>query len=343
MDDWVNDRLAAGSNGATRPAPFTASWWAGGAHAQTLSARVLRSREGPAFTRERLTTPDDDFLDVDWGPELTPGAPVVVVLHGLEGSSHRGYVRNVCRELLARGVRPVAMNFRGCSGEPNRSLRFYHSGDTGDLSWLVGLIRDRYPGRPIGGMGFSLGGNVLLKMLGERSDGGRSILDAAAVMSVPYDLAAGCALLEKSAMGRVYTGYFMRSLRRKVEGKRDRLQGVLDLDAIDAARTIREFDEVVTAPLNGFSGAAEYYERCSSTGFLSEISVPTLMLHAEDDPFLPRDAIPEREARENGSLHLELVEKGGHVGFLGGAPWSPHFWGDEAAASFLARTLHGHE
>lgn len=318
---------------------FTPAWWARGPHAQTLFARALRPPRGPDLTRERLETPDGDFVDVDWAPDPGPDAPLVLVLHGLEGTSRRRYVRSVARALLARGVRPVAMNFRGCSGEPNRALRFYHSGETTDVAWLAEALRDRYPGRPLGAIGFSLGGNVLLKLLGEREDGGTALFGAAAAMSVPYDLDAGSALLERSRMGRAYTAYFLRSLRRKVASKRDRLAERLDLEAAAAARTMREFDDRVTAPLNDFRDAADYYACCSSVGYLENVRVPTLLLHALDDPFLPAEAIPVRIARGNPALTLDLTERGGHVGFLEGAPWAPRFWADERAADFLADKL----
>lgn len=317
---------------------FAPAWWARGPHAQTLLARVLR-RGALDMERERLETPDGDFIDVDWGPEPRPDAPLAIVLHGLEGSSRRGYVQSACRALFDAGIRPLAMNFRGCSGEPNRTLRSYHSGDTSDVAWLTGVVRDRYPGRPVGGIGFSLGGNVLLKLLGEREDRGVGLLDGAVAMSVPFDLAAGSAFLERSRMGRAYAAYFMRSLRRKIDAKRDRLREILDLDAAQAARTIREFDERVTAPLNDFRDAADYYERCSSVRFLGDIRVPTLLLHAVDDPFLPPDAIPIETVRANPSLELQLVATGGHVGFLEGSPWAPRFWADTAAARFLANEL----
>ena len=321
------------------PPPFRKAAWAAGPHAQTLMARVLRSPRGPDFERERIETDDGDFLDLDWGPDPGPSAPIVLVLHGLEGSSRRRYVRNVCRALFRHGVRSVAMNFRGCSGEPNRSLRFYHSGETSDPTAVLSLIRGRHPDRRVGAMGFSLGGNVVLKLMGERPDGGTGIVDAAVAMSVPYDLAAGCDLLERTRMGRLYTEYFMRSLRGKVAAKRDRLAEVLDMAAVDGARSIRAFDEHVTAPLNGFAGASAYYEACSSGRFLAEVRTPTLLLHARNDPFLPPEAIPCEVASANPDLVWSLQEGGGHVGFLEGSPWAPRFWADEASAVFLARVL----
>lgn len=321
------------------PGPFRAPSWARGPHTQTLFARILRPAGGTDLPRERIETPDGDFLDVDWGPDPGPEAPIVLVLHGLEGSSRRRYVRSVCGQLTARGVRPAAMNFRGCSGEPNRAIRFYHSGDTADASWLLSRIRERWPGRRLGAMGFSLGGNVVLKMLGERDDGGGALVDAAAVMSVPYDLAEGCALLERSLMGRLYAEYFLRSLRRKVDAKRERLSTEIDLEAVRAAKTIRDFDDRVTAPLNGFGSASEYYAECSSVRFLGGVRVPTLAVHAVDDPFLPGSAIPRREAEGNPLVRLLVEPRGGHVGFVEGPLQAPRFWADETCASFLADAL----
>lgn len=351
MSDRLHERAATASSDAAPPAgreradrpwalrPFRPPRWARGPHVQTLLARILRPTDGIHFTRERMETPDGDFLDVDWGPDVGGSAPVVVVLHGLEGSSRRRYVRSIAAELAARGARPVAMNFRGCSGEPNRTLRFYHSGDTADASWLIGRIRERHPGRSVGVMGFSLGGNVVLKMLGERTDGGVGLVDAAAVMSVPYDLAEGCALLERTLMGRLYSEYFLRSLRGKVQAKRHRLGVRIDVESARRATSIREFDDRVTAPLNGFRDAADYYAECSSRSFLPGIAVPTLLVHATDDPFLPASSIPRSEVEGNRLLELLLEPRGGHVGFLEGTPRAPRFWADETCAAFLADAL----
>ena len=289
--------------------------------------------------RERWETPDGDFLDLDWGPDLDSRAPIVLLLHGLEGSSRRRYVRSLARELIRRGVQPVAMNFRGCSGEPNRTARFYHSGETGDPGWVLSRIRERHPDLRLGAMGFSLGGNVLLKLLGEQDDGGRSIVAAAAVMSVPYDLAAGCEHLGNTRMGRIYSAYFMRSLKRKVAAKAELLNGAINVRAAAATRTIWEFDDVVTAPLAGFDDAAHYYRSCSSDRFLGGVGVPTLLVHSMDDPFLPPETIPVEQAEVNPRLTLSLQRRGGHVGFLHGSPWKPSFWADELVASFLAEQL----
>lgn len=320
--------------------PFLPAYWAAGPNAQTLVARVSRSAAGPPYVRERLATPDGDFLDLDWGPDPSPDAPLVLVLHGLEGSSARRYVRSACRGILAAGMRPVALNFRGCSGAPNLLAQSYHSGQTTDPVWVLGLLRSRHPNRRIGGFGFSLGGNVLLKLLGERQDGGASLLDAAVAMSVPYDLAAGAGQLEATSWGRMYTAYFLRSLQRKVRMKHALLATAgLDVPHVLGATTIRQFDDRLTAPLHGFRDAADYYAASSSVAFLAGVRVPSLLLHAADDPFLPTRAIPVAEARANPRLHLELQPAGGHVGFLQGAPWRPRLWADEEAVRFLAYHL----
>jgi len=324
-----------------RPRVFRPARWAPGPHAQTLGARLLRPSEGPFVERERLATPDGDFLDLDWGADQGPETPIALVLHGLEGSAQRRYMGNVARELSRGGVRPVALNFRGCSGEPNRAPHFYHSGKTDDPELVLTTLRERYPTRRIGALGFSLGGNVLLKLLGERSDGGRELIDAAVAISVPYDLAAGCGLLERTVMGHFYAAYFLRSLQGKVRLKDGKLRNLVDLEAAAAAKTIREFDDRVTAPLHGFASAAAYYEDASSIRYLEGVSVPTLLLHAEDDPFLPPDFIPRAQAQGHPWLHLALQRLGGHVGFLGGTPRSPTFWAEEEGARFLAEHLGG--
>jgi predicted alpha/beta-fold hydrolase len=306
---------------------------------QTLGARLLRPSHGPLVERERLWTEDGDFLDLDWAPDPGEDTPIVLVMHGLEGSAQRRYMRNVAGELVRAGVRPVALNFRGCSGEPNRAPQFYHSGKTDDPEYVINTLRVRYPTRRIGALGFSLGGNVLLKLLGERSDGGRGLLDAAAVISVPYDLAAGCLLLERTPMGRFYAAYFLRSLQAKVRLKNGLLGQLIDLDEAAAARTIREFDDLVTAPLHGFASASAYYADSSSVEYLDGVRVPTLLLHAEDDPFLPRDCIPKKQAEVSPSLHLVLHPRGGHVGFLEGTPRKASFWAEEESARFLGESL----
>ena len=333
--------MAANDVSPFRPRPFRPAPWASGPHAQTLLARLLRSTREPAMLRERWELPDGDFLDLDFGPDPGPRAPVVLLLHGLEGGSNRSYVLSACRRLLAHGMRPVAMNFRGCSGEMNRLPRMYHSGETADPAWVLERLRRLSPRRRLGALGFSLGGNVLLKLLGERGDGGVGLVGAAVAVSVPMDLAAGCDLLERTAMGRAYTRFFLRSLKRKVRAKAALMAGLADVTATLASRTLREFDQAATSRIHGFADAADYYRRCSSAAFVSGIRVPTLVVHATDDPFLPSAALPTAELRANPAVTLALQERGGHVGFMEGAPWAPRYWADEEAARFLAERLSG--
>jgi hypothetical protein len=234
-------------------------------------------------------------------------------------------------------MRAVGLNFRGCSGEVNRASRFYHSGETEDVGFVIDLLRKRFPSRPLMAIGFSLGGNVLLKYLGEQGAKNTAPLSAAVAISVPYDLSAGTEALERGAMARIYVHYFLRSLLAKVRDKQEILQDILDLDAVSASTTLREFDEAATAKLHGFTSADDYYLKASSNRFINSIQVPTLLLHSRDDPFLPVAALPLSAIEANPLLTLVLTEGGGHVGFLeGGLPWNPAFWVEEQSASFLA-------
>lgn len=264
---------------------------------------------------------------------------MVVVLHGLEGCSRSGYVVEACRRLRDRGLRPVALNFRGRSGEPNRARRLYHSGETGDLAFVVRRLRERLgPGTPLGALGFSLGGNVLLKYLGERSDAATG-LSAAAAVSVPFDLAASARHLERGA-GRFYAWFLLRSLKRSLRRKARRRGIDYDLERAAAADTLRAFDDAVTAPVHGFRDAGHYYRESSSARYLDRIGVPTLVVQAEDDPFVPADSVPRETLEANPALRPVVTPAGGHVGFVaadGGG--GPRFWAEERAAAFLARRL----
>lgn len=328
-----------------RPRPYRPASWLPGPHTQSLGGRLLRTGRRIAYRRERLETPDGDFLDLDLA--FDPGAgdrddrrPVVLVLHGLEGSSDSGYVRVFCRRLRERGLRPAALNFRSRSGEPNRLRRFYHSGETDDPAFVLGRLRERWPRAPLGAAGFSLGGNALLKLLGELGSAARELVDAAAAISVPYRLGAGAEALEQGWMARLYTGYFLRSLRRSVRAKTRRYGHDFDLDRIARARSLREFDDAFTAPVHGFEDADDYYRRSSAARWLEGIRVPTLLVHARDDPFLPEGALPEQAIRDQPWLVPAITDRGGHVGFVEGeTPWRAGFWAERETARFLARIL----
>jgi uncharacterized protein len=322
--------------GAPAVRPFRPAGWLPSPHGQTIGGRLLRRPRPPEFRRERLELPDGDFVDLDHpaGP-ADPEAPVVLLTHGLEGSARRGYAIQVYRELAGRGVRAVGLNFRSCSGEPNRLARAYHSGDTGDIRHVLEVLAERHPRAPRGAIGFSLGGNALLKLLGEEGAGAAGLVQAAVAVSVPYDLGAGADFLEGTPMGRFYTGRFVRSLVAKALAKGSLLEGSCDPDRIRRARTFREFDDAVTAPIHGFRDAADYYRQCSATHFIHGIRVPVLLLQAADDPFLPARCFPWKAVRGNPHVHAVMTPAGGHVGFIEGTPWAPRFWAEREAARYL--------
>lgn len=319
--------------------PFRPAWWLPGAHAQTIAGRLLRDRNANGLRRERVETPDGDFLDLDFAPGVMAGEPVVLLLHGLEGSAHRGYALNTYRELAARGIGAVGLNFRSCSGEVNRLPRSYHSGETGDLDFVLGWLRSRLPGSRFGAIGFSLGGNVLLKWLGEQRDAALDRVVACAAVSVPFDLAECERALDSTTMGRFYVRRFLKTLIAKAEAKAGIIGDAIDLDRVRAADSFRAFDDAATAPLHGFADAAEYYAACSSATFLPHIRVPTLVLHAEDDPFMPGPRAPLDAIHGNPMLEPVITPHGGHVGFIAGQPGAPRYWAEQQAARFLADRL----
>ncbi len=322
------------------PTNFVPAWWLPGAHLQTLGARLLRPRGGVPFHRERVELPDGDFVDLDFAfAERSDSRPLVLVLHGLEGSARSAYVLETYRALRDAGLGAVGLNFRSCSGELNRLPRLYHSGDTDDLRFVLDLLARRLPGRPMGAIGFSLGGNVLLKYLGEV---GHAItpIRAAAAVSVPYDLAAGANYLERIG-GRLYAIYLLLKLRRKVAAKWRSLPPTVDVHRATRALTFREFDEAATAPLHRFADAADYYRQSSSAYYLSRIRLPTLLIHSYDDPFLPANAMPIDASTTNRWIMSAFTKRGGHVGFVSGSvPWQPRFWAEREVGRFMQSMLH---
>lgn len=316
-------------NGCFKPA-----WWCPGPHSQTLWSRLARYTPDVTLRRERLELPDGDFIDLDW---VEGGSgPIVIVLHGLEGSSDSPYARGILRAFERRGWRGVLMHFRGCSGEPNRLARSYHSGDTGDLAYLVDTLRRREPDTALATVGFSLGGNVLLKWLGKT--GKQAPLSAAVAVSVPFVLSNAAERL-RHGFSRVYQWQLLRSLKKTVAKKSRRMELPLGIPNLAVLKTFRDFDEHVTAPLHGFDGADHYYTVSSSRQYLKGITVPTLMLQARDDPFMTEDAIPRRDELSE-VVTLEVSPRGGHVGFVAGVwPWRPRYWLEERIPEYLARYL----
>ena len=294
---------------------FRAPWWLPGGHAQTIWPLLIKGPL-PSYRRERWDTPDEDFIDLDW-ISGRPGAPCVALFHGLEGSSRSHYARRLMHAVEARGWHGVVVHFRGCSGEPNRLLRAYHSGDSQEIDWVVRRLHERdFPALFLAGV--SLGGNAMLKWLAERGTEACALVNAAAAISAPLDLAAANTALS-SGFNLVYARHFLRTLIPAALAKERRFPGQVDIQRAMASRTLRDFDDAVTAPLHGFLGADDYYARSSAGPLLPAVLTPTLLLNAANDPFLPRAALPSPEALPP-SVALEVPEHGGHVGFVHGPP-----------------------
>lgn len=286
--------------------------------------------------------PDDDFLDV-WRIDAIKGSPRILLLHGLEGGVRSHYVRGILGEARRRGWGADLLIFRSCGGEINRTPRFYHSGETTDLSFAIDRLLAEFPTSPFFLAGVSLGGNVLLKFLGERQDTVPLRVLAAAAVSVPYDLARSSRRIDRG-FSRVYQAHFLRSLRRKATLKHASFPDRLSAGALVRGRTLYAFDDSVTAPLHGFVDADDYYTQSSAISWLSGIRVPSLLLSAVDDPFLPGEVLEEvrERATHNPWLHVEFVERGGHVGFIGGRiPWRPIYYAERRLGDFFEQRLEG--
>jgi predicted alpha/beta-fold hydrolase len=309
---------------------FSPSSWLPGPHWMTVYGSVARLPPKVAFRRERWELPDGDFLDVD----RLPGERLVIICHGLEGSSRSGYVLGLARELAALGLGVAALNFRGCSGELNRLPRFYHSGETGDLRYVVERLSSQHASIALAG--FSLGGNVVVKYLAEGNV--PDAVRAAAVVSVPFDLGLCCRAIDGPGFfPLIYRERFLRRLRRKALEKAERFPHKIDARRVRASRSLRGFDDAVTAPLHGFSDATDYYARSSAGPLLGRVDRPLHILHAEDDPLIPREAVPTECT--NRQLTWELHSRGGHVGFVTGPPWRPRRFAETRVAEVLAPRL----
>ncbi|MCC7546542.1 MAG: alpha/beta fold hydrolase [Burkholderiales bacterium] len=318
--------------------------WLPGGHLQTIYPYLFRRQPAPALQRERWDAPDGDFVEADWlaGPA---GAPLVVLFHGLEGSSHSHYARALLRMLRARGWRGVVPHFRGCGGLPNRTARAYHSGDFAEIDWMLRIIADRSPDAPRFAVGVSLGGNALLKWLAWVGEAAHASIAAAAAVSAPMDLATAGHRLGRG-LNCLYGWNFLRTLKRKSLAKLERFPGLYDARAVAGARTLHAFDGLVTAPLHGFRDTEDYWSRASSKPDLRAIRLPTLIVHARNDPFLPGAYLPG-PGDVSPWVGLHYTEAGGHAGFASGPfpgrlDWLPgcllHFFATHAAPQSAATT-----
>jgi len=306
---------------------FRPAWWLRQPHAQTLWP-VIRRRPRLDITRERVELADGDFIDLAWSGDQE--RPIVMLLHGLEGGLNSHYVRGIMQALNRQGFRACLMHFRGCSGEPNRLPIAYHSGKTDDPAEVLAHIERRH-GQVFGAVGVSLGGNVLLKWLGEM--GGQCPLRRAAVMSVPFVL-NDAALRLSRGMSRIYERYLVSSLQRSFRRKFAHMPCPLEVD-VDRLNTFRRFDDQVTAKLHGFNDVDDYYTQASSRQYVPRIRIPTLILHAADDPFMYPDTAPAASELPP-QVTLELTAHGGHVGFIGGRwPGLADYWGERRLAEWM--------
>ncbi len=315
--------------------PYRAPAWLPGGHAQTIWP-VLRKPAPPPYRRERWDTPDGDFIDVDWlaTPEAAD-APLVVLFHGLEGSSASHYAGALMHALARRGWGGAVPHFRGCSGAPNRLPRAYHSGDSAEIDWVLRRMRALFPQRTLFASGVSLGGNALLKWAGEQEGAACDVVQAVAGVCAPLDLtAAGRALQQGFSL--VYAKHFLGTLKANAGAKLARFPGLFDEARMRAARNLYEFDDAVTAPVHGFRDAGDYWRRASSKPWLGGIRLPALVLNALNDPFLPRRALPAAQ-QVAASVTLDYTEGGGHVGFVAGAFPGHLDWLPQRLLSFFDR------
>ncbi len=287
---------------------------------------------GVRYERERLELEDGDFLDLDWS-RIGKARQAVVVSHGLEGSSDATYVRGMVRAFNRRGWDAVAWNQRGCSGEPNRLLRLYHSGVSDDLLRVAGHVAGLGYER-VGLVGFSLGGNVTLKLAGEMGSEAPKWMAGAVGISVPVDLAGSAATMARR-VNRIYMGRFLACLRAKLRAKQGSFPNELNDDGYARIRSFREFDGRYTAPIHGFASAEDYWEKCGAVAVLQHVGVPALLLNSRDDPFLSPGSFPDGAARGHRFLHLEVAETGGHVGFLGANGTDGETFAETRSVEFL--------
>ena len=319
---------------------YTPAWWIRNPHLQTIWGKIFPRGLSEPTRLERLDTPDGDFLDIHH-LEAEPGAPILVLLHGLEGTIRSHYVQALLGEAKRRRWRAAVLIFRSCGGELNRARRFYHSGETTDIGFALEHLLKTFPESDIVLAGVSLGGNVLLKFLGEQGSDVSQRIKGAVAASVPFDLSRAARFIDQG-FSRVYQSRFINSLKAKAIAKLETYPDLIAREALDSARTMVEFDNSFTAPVHGFQDAEDYYTRSSSLGWIDRIRINTLLLNAVDDPFLPREVLTDvrRVASGNPALEVEFTAHGGHVGFVGGRnPFKPVYYLEQRVGDFLSRQL----
>ncbi|MFS2221853.1 hydrolase [Pantoea sp. B65] len=308
-------------------------------HLQTLLPRLIRRRITLQPHWQRLELPDGDFVDLAWSedPAAARDKPRVVLFHGLEGSFHSPYAHGLLQAWKARGWLGVVMHFRGCSGEPNRMPRIYHSGETSDASYFLQWLRDNWGKVPTAAVGVSLGGNMLACLMAQQGDA--CLLDAGVVVSAPLMLEPCSARLEQG-LSRLYQRYLLNLLKQNAERKLLRWPGTLpvDLAQLRALKKLRDFDDVITARAHGFLDASDYYQRCSALPRLTGVRKPLLIIHAKDDPFMTGEVIPDLTTLP-ANIEYQLTENGGHVGFVAGTLRKPTMWLEQRIPHWLSHYL----
>lgn len=323
-----------------RSSDFRPARWLRNRHAQTIYPSIpIPGTPKPTLVREPLELPDGDVTVVDWMtavPDPGNSSPILIVLHGLESSARSTYARQLLHAAANRGWRAAVLHFRDCGDYCNRLPRRYHAGETGDIRYFLRTLRSAGHGGPLVAAGFSLGGNVLLKYLGESGDD--TPLKAAVAVSVPLNLHTASTALSKG-FSRFYQHYLLTRMKRSIRRKFDPFTAAFDWRRAMKARTFAEFDDAVTAPLHGFADKDDYYDRCSAMRYLGGIARPSLIINALDDPFMTPDVIPEDDAL-SGFVTVEVSEQGGHVGFIhGGTPWRPLYYIPQRIIDFLEPQL----
>ncbi len=313
---------------------FKPAWWLLGPHFQTLWPNSARRRLSVNLIRERFELPDGDFIDTDWTTDSR--RPIVIILHGLEGSTQSAYATGMLNAIHENGWRGLFMYQRSCSGVPNRLDRRYHAGETNDLNTLFKILSKREPDTPISIVGYSLGGNILLKWLAEQQPIPRQLAAVVAV-SVPFDLFKVTERLSRG-FSKIYQFVMLKKMQKSLKDKYRNRQTKLNLEHILKQKTLRDFDDVFTAPIHGFKNVDDYYQQSSSRQYLKNIRFPTLILHSTNDPFMTRDAIPTADELSS-HITLELSRAGGHVGFVHGSPIRPRFWLEERIPKYLAERI----